>query len=151
MATPSTEEPAIRWIRRGFLVVGILSLALGMGGYWWRGASERHGVRLKGEVDSIIQLRRGRGRGAIGDVPVIRTTLPNGEERIFRNMFTIRPGAVLKGQRVLVVYRAEFPSIIYLEGSATSPWFALAVGGGLGLLFLFIGLWAIPALLRLGR
>jgi len=151
MATRSTDDPTITWLRRGFIAVGVISLALGLAGAWWRSESDGHGVRLAGVVDSVVQLRRARRGGAIGDVPIISTTLPDGTPRTFRNMFTIRPDVLQPGDTVTVVYRAEFPSIIYLEGSATSPFFALAVGGGLGVLFLFLGLWAIPALLRLGR
>jgi hypothetical protein len=55
------------------------------------------------------------------------------------------------GESVTVVHRAEFPAITYLAGSATSPTFALAVGGGLGFVFLLLGAWAIPTLGRLMR
>lgn len=151
MATRSTEDPTIAWLRRGFIAVGVISLVVGLGAAWWRSESDGHGARLGGVVDSIIQLRRARRGGAIGDVPIISTTLPDGTPRTFRNMFPIRPDVLKTGDTVTVVYRAEFPSIIYLEGSATSPFFALAVGGGLGLLFLWVGLWAIPALMRLSR
>jgi hypothetical protein len=85
------------------------------------------------------------------DVPIIRTTLPTGEELVFRNMFHVPRGALAKGESVMVVHRAEFPAITYLAGSATTPTFALVVGGGLGIVFILLGAWAIPALGRVMR
>jgi hypothetical protein len=144
-------DPLFTWMSRSFIAVGVISLIGGGAGAWWRAATEREGVRLPGVVDSIIEQHRTRQGGISADVPIIRTTLPTGEELVFRNMFHIPRGALAKGESVMVVHRAEFPAITYLAGSATSPTFALLVGGGLGMIFIVLGAWAIPALGRVMR
>jgi hypothetical protein len=48
-------DPLFIWMSRSFVAVGIISLIVGGAGAWWRGATEREGVRLPGVVDSVIE------------------------------------------------------------------------------------------------
>ncbi len=139
-------DPMLRWMARGFVAGGAVCLLGGALGAWWRSATESHAPRYPGIVAEVRVGQRYPREDAI-----VRFTPAGGAERSFRNPFAAAKGTYHVGQEVRVVHREEFPAVSYIEGTATGPGFALAIGGGLGVLFIVLGAFAIPALGRLGR